>query len=63
MRKSFLLVLGTLLAVSRTQATDVLLTNTLIFDGNGKLAYPADVRIRGDRIVAVARHLGPRPGA
>jgi N-acyl-D-amino-acid deacylase len=61
MPKSFLLVLGILLAVSRAQATDVLLTNTLLFDGSGQPPHPADVRIRGDRIVAVARHLQPHP--
>jgi N-acyl-D-amino-acid deacylase len=59
MRKSLLLVLGTMLAVSRAQAS--LLTNTLLFDGSGQPPHPADVRIRGDRIVAVAAHLDPRP--
>jgi len=61
MRNSFVLLLAALLTMSRAQATDVLLRNTLLFDGSGKPPHPADVRIRGDHIAAVARHLEPGP--
>ena len=61
MGKRSLLVLGALLAVARAPAADVLLTNALIYDGAGSAAYAADVRIHGNRIVAVAQHLKPLP--
>jgi len=59
MRNDSLILLGTLLAVVRAHAADQLLANVLIYDGTGRPAYAADVRIHGDRIAAVAKHLKP----
>jgi N-acyl-D-amino-acid deacylase len=59
MRNDSLILLGTLLAVARTHAADHLLANVLIYDGTGRPAYAADVRIHGDRIADVAKHLKP----
>lgn len=62
MLKIAFLVLGSLLSITRLQAADVLLTNTLLYDGSGRAPQRADVRIHGDRIVEVAAHLAPGPG-
>lgn len=61
MRKSSLLLFGTLLAIARTWAADALLTHVLIYDGTGTPGYQGDVRIQGNRIGAVAKHLHRYP--
>lgn len=52
-----LLSLGTPL-----RAADVLLQNLIVYDGTGGPSFKSDVRIRGDRIVAIAPTLKPLPG-
>ncbi len=51
---AFVLVLA-----SNLPAADLLLKNLRIYDGTGKPPFTGDVRIRGDRIAAVASHLDP----
>jgi N-acyl-D-amino-acid deacylase len=60
MRRFFVLATLHLLAVARIAAPaqehfDVLIRNGRILDGSGNPWYPADVGIRGDRIVALGR--------
>ena len=55
-------LLAFLACVSTVQAADVLVQRARIVDGTGRAAYTGDVRIRGDRIVAVARRLRPQSG-
>ncbi len=43
-------------------AENVLLKNVVIYDGSGKNPYYGAVRIVGDKIAAVGRHLKPAPG-
>jgi N-acyl-D-amino-acid deacylase len=43
-------------------ASDVLIKNVLVYDGSGKKPSKQDVRIKGDRIAAVAKHLAPQSG-
>ena len=43
-------------------ADELLLQHVHVYDGTGRAPYAADVRIRGDRIAAVAPHLDPSPG-
>ena len=50
------------LCTSPTQAADVLLRNVNVYDGAGRPPFHADVRVRGDRIAAVASHLAPLAG-
>jgi N-acyl-D-amino-acid deacylase len=38
-------------------SSDVLIKNVLVYDGSGKKASKSDVRITGNRIVAVGKHL------
>src|SRR5882757_7399276 len=42
-------------------ASDVLIKNVLVYDGSGKKPSKQDVRITGDRIAAVGKHLTPGP--
>ncbi len=58
----FSLALGLTLIVCRASAADLLLQNATVFDGSGAAPRHADVRIRGERITAVAPHLAVRPG-
>lgn len=53
-----LLLLGALHA----EAADLLITHVVVYDGTGATGAPAEVRIRGDRIVAVAPHLARARG-
>lgn len=39
-----------------------LIKNVLVYDGSGKQPFNADVRIKGDRIVAIGKSLSPEPG-
>jgi N-acyl-D-amino-acid deacylase len=55
-------LLGPLLLASPALAADVLLQHVQVYDGSGDPPYPADVRIHGQRIVAIARHLEPLAG-
>ncbi len=41
---------------------DVLLKNVNIYDGTGKAPFAGDVRVHGNLITAVAKHLDPAPG-
>ena len=43
-------------------AADVLIKHVLLYDGSGQRPSKADVRIKGDRIVAVRKHLSAQPG-
>jgi N-acyl-D-amino-acid deacylase len=43
-------------------AADVLIKNVLVYDGSGKKPMKGDVRVHGDHIVAVAKHLSAQPG-
>ena len=43
-------------------AANVLLTNVVVYDGTGGEPFSGDVRIEGERIVAVAPHLEPKAG-
>lgn len=43
-------------------AGTLLLQNAVVYDGSGRPGFHADVRIDGERIVAVAPHLKPRAG-
>lgn len=48
-------------AAARAQSTapfDILITGGRVFDGTGNPAYPADIGIRGNRIVAIGRLAG-----
>jgi N-acyl-D-amino-acid deacylase len=63
MRTRKLLVFLCLISLSmHLFAANVLLRNVRVYDGTGKPPFPADVRIQGDRITAVAKHLDPEPG-
>lgn len=53
---------GALLTAFNAHAADVLLTHVIVYDGTGAPGKPAEVRIHGDRIVAVAARLAPAPG-
>ncbi|MDP9065347.1 MAG: D-aminoacylase [Pseudomonadota bacterium] len=53
--------MGTCLAGSVAGA-GLLITHVIVYDGGGGAPRNADVRIRGDRITAVAAHLKPLPG-
>ncbi len=59
-RSVFVAVL--LAASSPVFAAQVLLTNVVVYDGTGGTPFHGDVRIEGDRIVAVAPHLEPKSG-
>ncbi|HEV2021244.1 MAG TPA: D-aminoacylase [Terriglobales bacterium] len=55
------LALLTVLSCAASAGT-LLLQNAVVYDGTGRPGFRADVRIDGERIVAVAPHLKPRPG-
>jgi len=56
------LVTALLLASSPVLAANVLLTNVVVYDGTGSEPFRGDVRIEGERIVAVAPRLVPGAG-
>jgi N-acyl-D-amino-acid deacylase len=43
-------------------AVDVLLKNVVVYDGTGAPSFAGDVRVHGNRITAVAKHLDPAAG-
>jgi N-acyl-D-amino-acid deacylase len=43
-------------------SSDVLIKNVLIYDGSGKKPFKSDVRVKGDRIVAISKHLKAKNG-
>ena len=55
-------VAALLAASSPVFAAQVLLTNVVVYDGTGGTPFHGDVRIEGDRIVAVAPYLEPKSG-
>ena len=57
-----LLLVGLVLAAVCANAADVLVRNVVVYDGSGAPGYAADVRIHGDRIATVGRHLVTKPG-
>lgn len=57
-----LLTLVLLLGAGPLPAADLLLTRAAIYDCTGHAPVQGDVRVRGERIVAVGRHLAARPG-
>jgi N-acyl-D-amino-acid deacylase len=56
------LLLTSVLFSVHSHASDVLIKNVLVYDGSGKKPFPADVRVKGDHIVAVGKHLSPQSG-
>jgi N-acyl-D-amino-acid deacylase len=54
--------MGLFVCISAVQAADVLVKHARIIDGTGRASFIGDVRVRGNRIVAVARRLAPRTG-
>ncbi|MDP9263775.1 MAG: D-aminoacylase [Acidobacteriota bacterium] len=56
----WLALVGALACAS--SAGTLLLQNAVVYDGTGRPGFRADLRIDGERIVAVAPHLKPRPG-
>jgi N-acyl-D-amino-acid deacylase len=60
--KKLWLGLGAMALSGHLCAADLLLMNVEVYDGTGKPPFPADVRIHGDRISAVAAHLNALPG-
>jgi N-acyl-D-amino-acid deacylase len=60
--EKLLLGLGAMALSGHLCAADLLLKNVEVYDGTGKPPFSADVRIRGDRIAAVAAHLNALPG-
>ena len=56
------LVIVVLCLAAPAWASDVLLQNVVIYDGSGGKPYHGDVRIKGDRIAAVGKHLKPENG-
>src|SRR5215468_10840359 len=51
------------LAISNfASGADILIRNVAVYDGSGKKPFKADVRIKGDRITAIAKKLTPQPG-
>lgn len=63
MKSKILLSLTVILAVApAVHAADVLVQQARIIDGTGRAGFVGDVRIRGDKITAVARRLAPEPG-
>ena len=59
---SLLISLYLLQAAMPGYAADLLIRQARIVDGTGRAAYTGDVRIQGERIVAVAAHLATRAG-
>jgi N-acyl-D-amino-acid deacylase len=51
-----------ILLLGDAHAADVLIQNAHIYDGTGRPPFIADVRVSAGHIIAVARHLHPRPG-
>jgi len=65
MRTPAILIAATVLTAALAAplaAADLLITQARIIDGTGKPAFTGDVRIQGDRITAIAPHLGARSG-
>jgi N-acyl-D-amino-acid deacylase len=64
MRTRLLLsVFGLMLVVTNhVHAADILLKHVVIYDGTGKKPFKADVRIKADRIAAIAKSLSVQPG-
>jgi N-acyl-D-amino-acid deacylase len=60
--KNLTITFGVILFGNQLHAGDFLLKNVEVYDGTGKPAFAADVRIHGTRILAVAAHLKPVPG-
>src|SRR5579871_3140560 len=50
------------LLLSTCFATDTLIKNVVIYDGTGGAPYKGDVRIKGDRVIAVGKNLAAQPG-
>jgi cytosine/adenosine deaminase-related metal-dependent hydrolase len=57
-----LLMLGMLAVTKHVYAADTLIKNVVVYDGTGKKPFKGDVRVRGDRIAAVKKHLTKKPG-
>ena len=60
--RKLLLGLGAMTLGGHLYAADLLLKNVEVYDGTGNAPFAADVRVRGDRIAAVAADLKPLPG-
>jgi len=59
------LLLTSLIAVSRAhdssqKASSVLIRHVLIYDGSGRAPFRGDIRVQGDRIIAIGPNLQPR---
>jgi N-acyl-D-amino-acid deacylase len=63
LKRAWIGAFACLLATSTVaSAADVLLQNVRVYDGTGGAPFSADIRIRGNRIEAVASHLEATPG-
>jgi N-acyl-D-amino-acid deacylase len=60
--RRFLVVAVIATGCSFAVAADVLLKNVMVYDGSGKQPYAADVRVKGERVVAIGKELTPAPG-
>jgi len=59
---SFVLALLAIAISTFAYGSDILIRNVVVYDGTGTKAFKADVRIKGDRITAIAKMLTPQPG-
>ena len=59
---SLALLISIALLGNAAHAADVLIQNAHVYDGTGKPAFTADVRVHAGRITAVGPHLHPVPG-
>ncbi len=57
-----LTLISLLVSSPAAQAADVLVQHARIIDGTGRASIVGDVRIRSNKITAVAAHLMPQPG-
>jgi N-acyl-D-amino-acid deacylase len=57
-----LVVIALMAWAPRLRAEDLVLKNVIIYDGTGKKGFHGDVRIRGERIVEVGKHLKTTSG-
>src|ERR1700736_2684258 len=59
---SLSLLIGCFLCANSLHAADVLIQNAHVYDGTGRPAFTADVRVHAGRITAVGPHLQPGEG-
>jgi N-acyl-D-amino-acid deacylase len=63
MRTLLLCALSLIAVLPRySRAADLVIKNVRIYDGSGRKPFKADVRIKGDRIVTIAKKIPVKPG-